>query len=43
MTLELEQAIQNAKDNNLQEAVLLLCEAVSQVQNEISYLQASTD
>lgn len=39
MSLELEQAIQAAKNNDLQEAILKLCEAIRQLENEISYLR----
>ncbi|MBW2165165.1 MAG: hypothetical protein JRG74_03410 [Deltaproteobacteria bacterium] len=41
MSLELEQAIEAAKNNDLQEAILKLCEAIRQIENNISYLQAS--
>ena len=40
MSLELEQAIKAAESNDLQEAILKLCEAVRQLENEISYLRA---
>ena len=41
MSLELEQAIQAAQNNDLQEAILKLCEAIRQIENEISYIQGS--
>lgn len=41
MSLEIEQAIEAAKNNDLQEAILKLCEAIRQIENNISYLQAS--
>jgi hypothetical protein len=41
MSLELEQAIQAVEKNDLQEAILKLCEAIRQLENEISYLKAS--
>jgi hypothetical protein len=41
MTLELEQAIKKAKEGNLQEAVLLLCEAVQQLQSKLNYLEVT--
>ncbi len=40
MSLELEQAIEAAKGNDLQEAILKLCEAMRRVENDVSYLQA---
>jgi hypothetical protein len=39
MSLELEQAIEAAKGNDLQEAILKLCEAVRELENKISYLE----
>ena len=35
MSLELEQAIEAAKGNDLQEAILKLCDAVRQLESEI--------
>ena len=42
MSLELEQAIQAAKRNDLQEAMLKLCEAMRQLENKMSYLELET-
>ena len=43
MTLELEEAIKDAQNGDLQEAVLKLCEVVRLLQDEILYLQGSQD
>ena len=41
MSLELEQAIEAAQNNDLQEAILKLCEAIRQLENEILYIKCS--
>ena len=42
MSLELEQAIEAAKHNDSQEAILKLCEVMSQIENQILYLQGAS-
>ena len=41
MSLELEQAIESAQNNDLQEAILKLCEVVREIENKINYIQIS--